>query len=117
MAEQDLNAVIGARIREERTQREMTLDELAGELGIDAPRLSRFERGERGIDTVLLRRIAQFFGRSVDSFFESAPAAGVVALARRGDTDDESMRDMVDWALELKRNMAFVEREYEALGA
>jgi transcriptional regulator with XRE-family HTH domain len=115
MAEQDLYTVIGARIREERVRRDMTLEDLAYEVGIDAPRLSRFERGERGIDTVVLRRIARLFGMPVDAFFEPAEPAGVLALARRGDADDESMREMVDWALGLRANMAFVEREHEAL--
>lgn len=115
MADQDLYTVIGARIREERTRREMTLEELAEQVGVDAPRLSRYERGERGVDTVVLRRIARLFELPVDAFFEAPAADGVVALARRGDADDESMKGMVDWALGLKDNMAFVEREFEAL--
>ena len=109
MADVDLKKTIGRRIREEREDRQLTLQELAHDVGIDGPRLSRIERGLRGIDTLVLRRIAVRLGLSMDAFFEVSPAG--MTHSRRGTADDDAMEEMVAWAAALQRNGRFVSEE------
>lgn len=115
MTDQDIYTSIGSRIRQEREARGMTLDQLANELGIGSSHLSRMERGERGVDTVLLRRLGRMFDLPMDAFFEMPEATDALAFARQGDAHDDAMSEMVEWGLRLHANMAFVEREYEQI--
>lgn len=107
----ELKGIVGARIREERSKRDLTQDTLAEAIGIDGPRLSRIERGERGIDTLVLRRVARFFGLPMDAFFEPA-STGDFVRARQGDADDAAMHDMLAYGRRLQRDARFVEAEF-----
>lgn len=111
MNEEKLKEQIGARIREERVRADVKQEVLAEAVGIDAPRLSRIEQGKRGLDSLILRRIANYFSMPMDAFFE-APAPEV-ALARRGGADEGAMQDMLGWARQLHRDAHFVEAELE----
>jgi transcriptional regulator with XRE-family HTH domain len=105
-----LKGIIGARIREERTKRDLTQDVLAEAVGIDASRLSRIERGERGIDTLVLRRVARYFDLAMESFFEPEGAADLV-LARQGEAEDAAMQEMFSYGRRLQCDARFVEAE------
>lgn len=98
---------LGRRIREARTARGFRRgDEFAKALGIDPSQLSRIERGLRKIDSLLLRRIADVLDMPLDELF---PANRTVAvLARRGDGEHDQMRAMIDWALQLRRDLDVV---------
>lgn len=109
MEENKLKEQIGSRIREERVRAGVKQEVLAEAVGIDAPRLSRIEQGKRGIDSLILRRIANYFSLPMDAFF-AAPEQEV-ALARRGDAADGAMQDMLGWARRLHRDAGFVEAE------
>ncbi len=106
--EQDLGRRLGAKLRELREAGGYTLNELADKLGTDAPGLSRMERGERNISTLVLRRAARVFEISTDDFF-AAPASEVVHL-RAG--DGEQTAAMLAWAADLQRDLRAV-RAYE----
>ena len=62
---------IGRNIRAAREQAELTLKDLAARVDSDAPRLSRIENGDRGLDSVLLFDIADALEVSVDSLLVS----------------------------------------------
>ena len=109
MTENQVKERIGARIREERLRADVKQEVLAEAVGIDAPRLSRIEQGKRGIDSLILRRIANYFELPMDAFFEAVGPE--VTLARRGDADDSAMQCMLDWARRLHRDAPFVEAE------
>jgi transcriptional regulator with XRE-family HTH domain len=115
VSERSLKEVIGTRIREERKRAGLTQEELAEQVGIDAPRLSRIEQGKRGIDSLVLRRVAGYFDLSMDAFFVDL-GAEEVALARRGDLDGEAMERMIDWGRRLQDNMRFVQSELARRG-
>jgi transcriptional regulator with XRE-family HTH domain len=96
-------SLIGSRIREERRAAGFTQQELAEQIGLDAPRLSRIENGERGIDSLVLRRIATAIEVPMDVFFEDR-----VVVHGRGDGDDPDLSAMIDWARELRHDIQAV---------
>ena len=113
MEESSLKQVIGRRIREERETRGLTGVALAGQLGITPDRLSRMETGQRGVDTLVLRRVANTFDLPMEAFFEQS---GEVVLARRGAGDGEAMGEILDWARRLQRSGHLVDQESRAYG-
>lgn len=115
MSQRSLKEVIGLRIREERKRAGLTQEKLAEQVGIDAPRLSRIEQGKRGIDSLVLRRVAAYFDLPMEAFFDERPATEV-ALARRGDADGEAMQEMVAWGRRIQDNLRFVESELARRG-
>lgn len=76
--------IVGARIREEREARDLTLQQLADQAGLDYTALSRVERNERGISSAQLRRVARVLEVDMDSFFER-PSEAVALLRADGD--------------------------------
>ncbi|MDE0546109.1 XRE family transcriptional regulator [Microbacterium sp. C7(2022)] len=64
---------IGRRIRQLRTDRGMTLDELAAAVGRVPSQLSMIENGRREPKLTLLQAIARALGSSLDALLESAP--------------------------------------------
>lgn len=115
MESTELKKTIGRHIREARDERGLSQGALAREVGIDAPRLSRIERGERGIDSLVLRRIASFFALPMDAFFEN-PKKPSLGLARRGAAEDEAMQEMLVWGEHLHQVGAIVESEWALRG-
>jgi transcriptional regulator with XRE-family HTH domain len=106
MEEQDLRRRLGVRVRELRDNAGYSQADLAAKIGMDGPALSRIERGERGMDTLVLRRLAQTLETSMDVFLE--PAATEVVLAR-ADTDNATLGEMVIWARNLRSDIDAVE--------
>ncbi|MCH1973544.1 helix-turn-helix domain-containing protein [Muricomes sp. OA1] len=62
-------ADIGFSIRKLRTQKHMTQQQLARFLFITRATLSNYERGKRLPDIYMIKRIADIFEISIDSFF------------------------------------------------
>lgn len=65
LAEQSKDKLIGQRVRLARRDKGLNQDELSARLGIHRNSLVRYERGERGIDVVLLVRVAEELGVSL----------------------------------------------------
>ncbi len=59
--------VLGKRIREERTSRNLTIEQLAELVNLSPSYLGLVERGERGLSVEKLIKVAGVFGISVDS--------------------------------------------------
>lgn len=102
--------LIGQRIRQEREAAGYTQAQLAEIVGIDDTVLCRIENGQRGLDSLILRRIASTLDVPMDRFFIDAEP---LALAR--DADGEAMREMADWARKMKADLAFVRDEASRL--
>ncbi len=84
MSEQETRILVGRRVREERQAAGYArLEDFAAELGIDPTNLSRIERGERGLDSLLLARIATLLNVPMDAFFD-AERGEVLSMARGG---------------------------------
>jgi transcriptional regulator with XRE-family HTH domain len=100
----EFRELVGRRIREERERVGHTNQrQFAEMLGIDPSQLCRIELGQRNVDSVLLRRIADALEIPMDEFFEERRQQ--LALARQGDADDESTQDMIAWTLGLRRDI------------
>ncbi|MGH3091884.1 MAG: helix-turn-helix domain-containing protein [Gaiellaceae bacterium] len=96
--------LVGRRIREERESAGyMNQRRFAELVGLDPSQLCRIELGQRNVDSVLLRRIADALEVSMDDFFEERRQE--LALARQGDADDESTQEMIAWTLGLRRDI------------
>ena len=112
--DEQMKQMIGQRIREERERRGMTLEELAQAVGVASRgQMSRFESGERGVDSMLLHRIAVALEVPMDAFFD-AERGQVLAMGRAGEAQSEAMQRMADAGLELLADMEFAE---ELVGA
>lgn len=104
--EKEVKQLVGQRVREERVAARYKLEEFSAELELDPTHLSRIERGERGLDSLLLARIAGLLNVPMDAFFDEERGSAV-ALARGG----EGQRDaMVEWGLELLADIAYAEK-------
>jgi len=72
--DQDVDSLtIGRRIRQLRTERGMTLDELAGAVGRAPSQLSMIENGRREAKLTLLQAIARALGSGLDALLASTP--------------------------------------------
>ncbi len=95
--------LVGSRIREERESAGLKLDRLAEQTGLDKTALSRIERGQRGVNSIQLRRISTALSVQMDRFFEAPSDA--IALARDNNSD---LSEMIAHAEQLARDIRFV---------
>lgn len=62
--------LIGARLRKHRTEADLTIAELADEVGFPSSRISAYERGQRSIPLPELEVLADTLGRNVAEYVE-----------------------------------------------
>lgn len=85
MAESEPNATdlnYGLFVREFRTRRGLTLDELSEQTGLSKGHLSRFERGEKFLSVAALLRIANALDVSVSAMLGESLTADALHLVR-----------------------------------
>jgi transcriptional regulator with XRE-family HTH domain len=107
-------ARVGARIRREREAAGYTQASLAPLAGIDNTTLSKIESGKRGLDSLVLRRIARALDVPMDRFFAADDIGEPLVLGR--DASGNGMDGMVAWARKMKADIAFIReaaRRYE----
>src|SRR5919198_2481376 len=92
-AEPDM-AVLGARIRAERTQRGISLQALALRAGVSSSMVSEVERGAKVPTILVLQRIANALGISVSRLLGEERAAPVAVLRR---AEQDVARDPTGW--------------------
>ena len=68
--------IIGALLRQARTDAELSLKELAGQVGISARRLRAFELGERPVPLPLLEGLTRALGLSLDELLDQQGPIG-----------------------------------------
>src|SRR6266540_3186480 len=81
----DLFTFIGEQIRDLRTARKLSQEELGRAIGVPTNTISRWETATYRPDVVELDRLARFFGVSILDFFPSAKVSSderLVALLR-----------------------------------
>lgn len=60
-------------LRQWRESLGLTLDDVAGAVGIDASTLSRAETGVHGVSLASAQALAAFYGRSIDELLRAVP--------------------------------------------
>jgi len=108
----DIDLVVGENVRKLRIQRNQTLSELAGELGISHQQLQKYETGANRLSAGMVARIADMLDVPLESLFQTAEtgrdkalspaAAELEALRREGSfflskvRSQDTLRQMVD---------------------
>lgn len=64
---------LGANIRERRTSRDLTLEDLAASAGVSVTYLGQTERGQRNPSVLVVWRIANALGVSLDQLTSTDP--------------------------------------------
>ena len=65
-----IDSAVGINIRRERSLRKITRSEMAKVIGVTEHHLGLMERGERGVTSANLLKIANLIGKPIGSFFE-----------------------------------------------
>lgn len=96
---------IGDVIRKYRKERHLTQEEMARRLGVTAPAVNKWERGNSYPDVLLLAPIARLLGISLDtllSFREELTEEEITAMVREADTrlKQEPYEEVFQWAKE-----------------
>ena len=68
--------MVGALLRKQRTEAEMSIRALADAAGLPSKRLSAYERGERPIPLPELERLLEILGQSLDEYFDREGPVG-----------------------------------------
>ncbi|MBN1458941.1 MAG: helix-turn-helix transcriptional regulator [Armatimonadetes bacterium] len=100
---------VGRRIREERERLGKRLEEVAGAIGVSESYLSRIERGERGLDSLVLRKISTELSVPMDRFF--IPTSFESVHARSGEESMAAMTPMMEWGRKIQDDLEFVLHE------
>lgn len=103
-------ALVGRRLREERERCNLVLAVAAEELAVHKSVLSRIENGERGLDSVLLRRAAALYDISMDTLFEET-GDELIVKARNPDAARAEADAMARWARRKLSELRFVRGE------
>lgn len=84
--------MIGERLKELRTKRNLTIAQTAEALGMNANTYAKYERNERDVSTEGLCKIAEFYGVSADYLLGRAPQLDPMKLLiAQGDTSPEAL--------------------------
>lgn len=78
---------LGARLKEARTYRGFSQEEVAEFVGVSRSSISLIENGQRGIDTLELQKIAELYECSIDELVSEGPSPatdsrGIALVAR-----------------------------------
>lgn len=84
MEKTDIYAFIGARIRQERKARGLTLEELSSLVGMNTSFLHYIERNKRKPSLVMVKKIADALGVPLDQLFRGAPVVRKPEIAFAG---------------------------------
>src|SRR4051794_7304971 len=106
----EIDRLVGSRVRQRRMQRGMSQEQLAAALGITVPQLQKYEKGVNRIGASRLHTIAGLLGVPIGAFFEahagaqaSAPQMGgaEAGAAKPGQPDPSVFADRETIALAL----------------
>ena len=104
-APNEIDRLVGSRVRERRMQIGMSQEQLAGELGITVPQVQKYEKGVNRIGASRLYRIAGLLGVPISLFFEAHAAPHEAPQADPGAPDPSVFadRETIELALAFHR--------------
>src|SRR4051794_19664953 len=80
----EIDRLVGSRVRQRRMQLGMSQDELAAQLGITVPQVQKYEKGVNRIGASRLHKIAGLLGVPISFFFEAHEGAQARETDRGG---------------------------------
>lgn len=86
---------LNLRIREIRQERDLTLADLAGKVGVSIPHLSEVERGKKNLNNHLLVRLADALGVTPEDLIASDNRSALAALHSELSSLEPEDRDRV----------------------
>lgn len=101
---------IASRLKEAREALGWTQAEVAGRLRIPRPRLALIESGERPIDSVLLWRFAEAYGKRLIEFLSEGPQFSLSEVLFRGQAVPDEAKTELQRAYSLALECAALER-------
>ncbi len=84
---------LGRKIRQLRGQAKLTQEQLAGKIGIGAQAVSKWENGAAMPDIMLLPKLAEIFGVSIDDLFDLTAEQRLNRIENRLDIEKELPQD------------------------
>ncbi len=90
-----VNTIIGENIRSLRENAGFTQSNLAKFLGVDQSLISKVEKGERTLSTVMIERLACLFGVTVEQMETIDVAKSNLSYAFRGSEFDITMMETI----------------------
>ncbi len=110
MRDEDLSRVIGNAIRRRREELGLKLAQLGERLGISESMLSRVENGQRGLDSTMLRAVAQVLEMPMVALFEghqeATAASRVLVYARNSGGDEKATKPLEVWGRRILADLA-----------
>jgi transcriptional regulator with XRE-family HTH domain len=99
---------LGARLKEARTYRGFSQEEVADYIGVSRSSISLIETGSRGIDTLELRKLAELYECSIDELvneeeFQTADSQSIAMVARAAaQLSPEDQKEVLQFARFLR---------------
>ncbi len=90
MTKEKLKTLIGQNIRKERITRGMSIEELAGVMGLSTSFIGLMERGQRGVTAFNVFKLSEIFGISIEKFFELPTLPGQQRRLSVADLDPDT---------------------------
>ena len=95
---------IGKRLKEARESSGLTQSDVEEMTGINRVTISNIERGQKKIDSLLLKKLADIYGYSLMYFLEEPEEFEELSIAFRTDGLDEKEKENINWTKKLLFN-------------
>lgn len=93
----DVDKLVGENVRRLRVQRNLTLTQLASQIGISHQQLQKYETGSNRLSAGTLFAVAAALGVTIERVFQSDAAAAPQALTRKKAALDDLRTEGVYW--------------------
>jgi Zn-dependent peptidase ImmA (M78 family)/transcriptional regulator with XRE-family HTH domain len=107
---------LAVRLRQAREATGLTQEAVARKLGLSRPSLAQIELGNRSVSSLELDRLARLYGRSLDELLAEdfdAEATLVAIFRAEAAAEEDELLDTVNHAIELARELTFLEERLE----
>ncbi|PUU87789.1 MAG: XRE family transcriptional regulator [Halanaerobium sp.] len=95
---------IGKRLKEARESSAFTQSEVEELTGINRVTISNIERGQKKIDSLLLKKLADLYGYSLMYFLEEPEEFEEISIAFRTDGLNDKEKENINWTKKLLFN-------------
>jgi len=108
------HADVGLRLKEARSMSNLTQTEAAEKLGISRQKLVNIEKGIGPIDTILLKKMSDLYGYSMEYFLSTEIDDAIeIKLAFRTEDLDKDDQQIINWARKILFNIRDLDEIFE----